>query len=90
MNTEILCNITIILQYWRGQSTSDQRECGDIEDQRRGQTEHSAVLAVSPELQVLVRDVDGVIVPLHHQVAPPRGGPQHQDALPGLQDHLLV
>ena len=50
----------------------------------------TAVLAVTPELQVLVRHVNGVVVPLHHQVASPSGGPQHQDALPGLQDHLLV
>ena len=44
----------------------------------------TAVLAVTPELQVLVRHVNGVVVPLHHQVASPSGGPQHQDALPGL------
>ena len=48
------------------------------------------VLAVTPELQVLIGDVYRVIVPLHHQVASPGGGAQHHHGLPGLQDDLSV
>ena len=48
------------------------------------------MLAVSPELQVLVGDVYRVIVSLHHQVASPGGGAQHHHGLPGLQDDLSV